>query len=462
MKKKKKWLIAGLLILLAISVDFFVLHFVKAEDSGESQVDFILDVRTDTLDEYQLFFSDTQTFDEEESSKASVGEIGDLQELIMGMQANAACLRLDFGMWPAHIYIDSVYVRAGEEEKEIPLSQIAACVDSHSIRTMKLQNDELYIETDQDDPYIVFHVSLTELTDHLQKTAEKNAWFLRVFLCVLADFVILILALNSDILVDSGINAIRDKKLIFDLAKNDFKTRYAGSYFGIIWAFVQPVIMILVYWFALGVGLRSGQTMSYPFVLWLMCGLVPWFFFSDALGSGTNALTEYSYLVKKVVFKINILPIVKIVSALFVHLVFVALVILLHACYGYYPSWYTLQIFYYITCNFALAMALIYLTSSAVVFFKDLNQIIGIILQVGIWATPIMWDASGFSSKMNMVLKLNPVYYVVNGFRDSLLEEVWFWERPAWTVCFWSIVILLYVIGRRVFKKLQIHFADVL
>ena len=111
---------------------------------------------------------------------------------------------------------------------------------------------------------------------------------------------------------------------------------------------------------------------------------------------------------------------------------------------------------------FAFVMALTYLTSSVVVFFKDLNQIIGIILQVGIWATPIMWDASGISPKLDAVMKLNPVYYVVNGFRDSLLGKVWFWERPVWTVGFWAIVILLYIIGRKVFKKLQIHFADVL
>lgn len=462
MTKKKKWVTACFLILLAVLANLFVLHFVKAEDAGDSQIDFIMDVRTDTLDEYQLFSSDTQTFEEAQSRKASIKEINVSQELTFKQRAGAGLIRLDFGNWPAHIYIDSVRVKAGKEEKTLPLSQVAACVDSHSINTMELQGDVLYLDTYQDDPYIVFSVDNADLVDTLQRAADKKALYLRIFLCILVDVVVLVLALNIDIVVDSGINAIRDKKLIFNLAKNDFKTKYAGSYFGMIWAFVQPVIMILVYWFALDIGLRSGQTMSYPFVLWLMCGLVPWFFFSEALGSGTNALTEYSYLVKKVVFKIDILPIVKLISAMFVHLFFVALVVVLHACYGYFPDWHTLQILYYIICMFAFVMALTYLTSSVVVFFKDLNQIIGIILQVGIWATPIMWDASGISPKLDAVMKLNPVYYVVNGFRDSLLGKVWFWERPVWTVGFWAIVILLYVIGRKVFKKLQIHFADVL
>lgn len=268
--------------------------------------------------------------------------------------------------------------------------------------------------------------------------------------------------LNMGVLKDAGRNLVYDRKLILSLAKNDFKTKYAGSYFGIIWAFVQPVIMMFVYWFALDIGLRSGDMLDYPFVLWLMCGLVPWFFFSDALGSGTNALTEYSYLVKKVVFKIDILPIVKVVSSIFVHLIFVILIIILHAFYGFYPDLYTLQVVYYIICMFALLIALAYITSSIVVFFKDLNQVIGIILQVGIWATPIMWSALNISAELNKVMKLNPVYYVVNGFRDSFLDKVWFWQRPVWTAGYWIVVFILYVVGRNIFKRLQTHFADVL
>ena len=112
---------------------------------------------------------------------------------------------------------------------------------------------------------------------------------------------------------------ISNRKLIWDLSKNDFKTRFAGSYLGIIWAFVQPIVTVLVYWFvfekgmhASGINLRSGITA--PFVLWLIAGLVPWFFFQEVLSGGTNALMEYSYLVKKVVFQIDILPIIKLIS----------------------------------------------------------------------------------------------------------------------------------------------------
>ena len=124
-----------------------------------------------------------------------------------------------------------------------------------------------------------------------------------------------------------------NRQLIFSLAKNDFKTKYAGSYLGIVWAFVQPIVTILVYWFVFSVGLRAGNADDYPFVLYLVSGIVPWFFFQDALNGGTNALLEYNYLVKKVVFKISILPMVKVISAMFVHCFFVVFALLLSSLY---------------------------------------------------------------------------------------------------------------------------------
>lgn len=87
--------------------------------------------------------------------------------------------------------------------------------------------------------------------------------------------------------------------MIFRLSKNDFMVKYAGSYFGIIWAFVQPMVTILLYWFVFQMGFRSGAVGETPFVLWLIAGMIPWFYFSDAISTGTNSLIEYSYLVKK-------------------------------------------------------------------------------------------------------------------------------------------------------------------
>ena len=255
----------------------------------------------------------------------------------------------------------------------------------------------------------------------------------------------------------------QDMKLISTLARNDFKTKYAGSYLGIIWAFVQPVVTILVYWFVFST-VRSGAKRAVPFVLWLIAGLVPWFFFQDSLNSGTNALIEYSYLVKKVVFKIDILPIVKLFSALYVHLFFMAVVVVLYTAMGFFPGITVIQLLYYSFAMFFLVLGIVYLTGAVVIFFRDLTQIIAIALQVGVWLTPIMWnfDDLRLGKRLTYIFKLNPMYYIVSGYRDSLIEGRWFWQRPVLTLYFWLFAAFMFWFGRRTFRKLKIHFADVL
>lgn len=260
----------------------------------------------------------------------------------------------------------------------------------------------------------------------------------------------------------------QSRKLIWKLAKNDFKTKYAGSYLGIIWAFVQPVITILVYWLVFEKGFSAKAEMfksgvEVPFVVYLTSGLVPWFFFSEAVSSSTNALIEYNYLVKKVVFKISILPLIKILAASFIHVFFVGVLLVIYLIYGYTPSIYLLQLVYYSFCMFVLVLAMSYTLCSVVVFFRDLAQIVAIALQIGMWATPIMWSFARVEGHPIAVLfKLNPLYYIVTGYRESLFDHRFFWQDTTLTIYFWAVTLLLFAFGTFVFKRLKPHFADVL
>lgn len=257
-----------------------------------------------------------------------------------------------------------------------------------------------------------------------------------------------------------------NRKLIMNLSKSDFKTKYAGSLLGIIWAFVQPVITVIVYSVVFQVVFAQADVGNVPYVLWLITGLVPWFFFNDALNGGTNAMLEYNYLVKKVVFKISILPIVKIISALFVHLFFICFTIVIYAVCGVIPGLCAVQIIYYMFCAFIFTLGLTYATSAVVVFFRDLTQIISIVLQVGMWFTPILWNVDNpafvLPPMVKKILMLNPMYYIVGGYRDSLINKVWFWQRPGLTLYFWCFTGLTFILGVFIFKRLKIHFADVL
>lgn len=255
---------------------------------------------------------------------------------------------------------------------------------------------------------------------------------------------------------------LRSRRLIWDLTKNDFRTKYLSSYLGIFWAFVNPVVSILILWFVFQVGFKSTSVEKVPFILWLLCGIVPWFFFAEALSSATQAVTDNSHLVKKVVFRVSVLPIIKILSALIIHVVFVGILAVLYLLYGYTFDLHSLQVVYYLLATIVLLLGLSWITSSIVVFVRDVGQLVTVLLQFGFWLTPIFWAPGILPEKYQPVVSLNPFYYIVDGYRASLLYKTWFWQDMGVTLYFWAVTGLIFVAGALLFNRLRPHFADVL
>lgn len=260
-----------------------------------------------------------------------------------------------------------------------------------------------------------------------------------------------------------------NKRLILSLVKNDFKVKYAGSYLGVIWAFVQPVITILLYWIVFEYGLRvvTADT-KVPFAIWLITGMIPWFFIADAVANGSSGFYEYNYLVKKVVFQISIIPVIKVLSSLLVHFVFMIFLLAVYILYHNFgtdisfPSIYILQLPYYMICAVILSLGIVYITSSIAVFFKDLMQFIYIMLQVGMWATPILWNQAIVPDEYKWIIYANPANYIVEGYRSAMAGGVWFWEIPYQSLWFWFCSVMIFAAGMVIFKRLKPHFADVL
>ena len=395
------------------------------------------------------------------SYEVSANTTNELQFVVPG---NTREIRMDFGSETGSIKIENMTVSCGSVTSQVSYDVFNKYSKDNGITEVTQAGDAIVVESNSNDPFLTW--DMESLIDDSKAKEEVNLlnMIAKALACLLEVLFVGFVLKRYNELVEFPVQIYQSKKLIMQLAKNDFKTKYAGSYLGIVWAFIQPVVTILVYWFVFDVGLRSGDVMEAPFILWLIAGLVPWFFFSDAWNGGTGALIEYQYLVKKVVFQIDILPLVRVLSAMFVHAFFVTFTVILHACYGYTPDLYTLQIFYYSFCVFVLVLGLSYITSAVVGFFKDLTQIINIILQVGVWMTPIMWnmDGMGLPGWLSAILKLNPMYYVVSGYRNALIHKVWFWENPSLTIYFWGVTLFILVVGALIFKKLKIHFADVL
>lgn len=259
---------------------------------------------------------------------------------------------------------------------------------------------------------------------------------------------------------------IKKKKddLVFvgQFALDDFKAKYAGSALGCLWAFLQPIITIVLYWFVFQLGFKSAPVENFPFILWLMIGLLPWFFVSDAIANATTSMVEYSYLVKKVLFNINILPLAKVISIMLVQAVLIVFAIVLYAVYGYYPDWYYLQLPIYLLYMVVYASGIAYLTATLYVFFKDTLQIVAIVLQVVFWMTPIVWDIAVMPEVVQKILVFNPLYYIVEGYRNIFIYKQTSNHSLGMIVYYWVIIFVILWIGLRLFERCKKHFADVL
>ena len=255
----------------------------------------------------------------------------------------------------------------------------------------------------------------------------------------------------------------QQKYVIRQLVKRDFQNKYLASYIGLPWAFIQPAATIFVMWFAFTFGLKvKAMDGGMPFVPWLICGLIPWFFISETLTTSANSLIEYAYLIKKTSFKVAIIPFIKIFTGLIIHLFFIGVIAILIAFYGFYPNIYWVQIIYLVFATFVLLSGIGWLVSSINVFVRDVGPIINVVISIMFWATPIIWPYGMLLGKMKYLALFNPFFYITEGYRYAFLQKAWMFQNIEMTVYFWVITGIIFVAGAMVFKRLTPHFADVL
>ncbi len=437
-------------VLLAIMI-----HFSYYESFG-----FQFNVQSKTQNEVQIFTGkEIADFNEENSVRYGINQVDVPIMPSMVLSTEIKYVRIDFDDNKiTENIISDIDIFKGENHQNA-MQELQNNISLHNVE-MTMDDNTFNLITTGEDPYIIIELDHDYIKEIIDNTTTTLLFVTGGVIAVVDILFILLMKMIKSSDFVKGI--IQNRRLIWNLSKNDFKTKYAGSFFGVIWAFVQPIVTVLLYWFVFQVGLRSGDVGEVPFVLWLMCGLVPWFFFQDAIMAITNSMIEYSYLVKKMVFQIDILPVVKLVTALFVHLFFIAFTIVMFCLMGYFPTISAIQLLYYLLCSIVFVLGLGYATCALVLFFKDLSQIIQILLQIGMWMTPILWNIEMLPKQFVWIMELNPMYYIVSGFRDSLITHTWVWNRMDITVNFWLITIALFAIGTYIYKKLKCHFADVL
>ncbi|MDD3569494.1 MAG: ABC transporter permease [Lachnospiraceae bacterium] len=424
-----------------------------------------INIYSDKNETLQLFYTQGKgnfNFDEPHSLNAEVSTSKNktFKDISIVFPQEAQELRIDFGSESGiNFSITSLEILKGNKKCFFSSEELSSLINSQEIKLNQIvvseNNGFINFRTEGNDSYILLTLDYLEPINNIYYFI--TAFFIAfVFLIVIYKFVYL-----EDVYLLAK-SVFNDRKLLLSLALNDFKVKFAGSYFGILWAFVQPICTILIFWFVFTFGLKSSPVSDVPFALWLTAGIVPWFFFSDAWSSATNCFMEYSYLVKKVVFKIDILPLVKILSAFFVHLFFVAFLVGLYTINGVFPALRMVGIFYYMICMIVLIIGISFITASVVIFFRDLTQIINIILQIMMWLTPIMWDINILPIKLIKFFKLNPMFYIVQGYRNCMIGSEPVFPSFSQTIYFWFIIAFLFFAGISLFRRLKVHFADVL
>lgn len=254
----------------------------------------------------------------------------------------------------------------------------------------------------------------------------------------------------------------KDRKLAIQLGKNDFRNRFANTSLGTIWGFAQPFVFMLTYVIVFQYILKTGSSGKYPYVVWFLPGMGMWMFISDAILNGSNSIRNYSYLVKKVVFPVDIIPVISITSSSCIGLFLIYIATMAAIAFGYFPN--ILIILYICFCVLCFVIAFTRLTSALTTVVPDFAQLLTIIIQLCMWFTPIIWNLNMISGKLSIVFKAFPFTYIVEGFRQAFISSstIITEHHGLYTFVFWGITILMYCWGNNVFKKTKKDFADVL
>lgn len=256
------------------------------------------------------------------------------------------------------------------------------------------------------------------------------------------------------------VQIVSNRAVFAELSSRDIKYKYFSTIGGTLWLILDPILFVALLWLIFS-NFKSGPNTDVPFLAYLATGFCLWQLFSTILSGGTNSIKQYSFLVTKINFPIFLIPMVKVCSALIINFIFLGVIFILLSILGITPTvkW-GLALYYQFSVSI-LSLGLIYITSSINIFIKDMTEIVNIVVRFGFWLTPIFWSIDRIPEKAVEILKYNPMFYIVEGFREALLPNYSRLELSD-HIYFWGFTISIFILGTIIFKKLKPYFAEVL
>lgn len=255
----------------------------------------------------------------------------------------------------------------------------------------------------------------------------------------------------------------RHHDLIRTMVWRDLLGRYRGSFAGLFWSVLNPFLLMATYYFVFGVVLQArfgGDPSREGFVLYFLAGMLPWLPFSEALGRAPGVLVEHATFIKKLIFPVETLPVNLVVSGLvtqiFAIVLFLGGLLLFRGSVPLAALWLPLLL----VPQLLLTMGLCWLSSALGLLFRDLGQLMGFLLTVWFFLTPICYPEESVPQAARQVLELNPFLHLVRAFRVTLLEGRAPDALPFVGLC--GTAVLVFLGGYTLFHKLRRSFPDLL
>ncbi|MDO8464705.1 MAG: ABC transporter permease [Gallionella sp.] len=253
----------------------------------------------------------------------------------------------------------------------------------------------------------------------------------------------------------------RHRSLVLELTKREFSGRYRGSFGGIVWSFIQPLFLLAVYTIAFGVILKSrwgfsGGTAEYA--LMLFAGLIVFNAFSECLGKSTTLITSNPNFVKKVVFPLELLPVITVATALIHALIGIVVWFMGYLLLFGAPKATAILFPLILVCFVPVLLGLGWLLSALGVIVKDISQLTGMLNHTLLFLTPIFYSIEAAPPLLQNLLMLNPLTFVVEQFRLVLF----YGQMPAMKglVIYFMLASLFAWVAFVLFKRLRPTFAD--
>jgi lipopolysaccharide transport system permease protein len=256
-------------------------------------------------------------------------------------------------------------------------------------------------------------------------------------------------------------NLVERRSLLFQLVRRDFEQRFVGSAIGWIWGMIHPLVLLVSWTFVFEFCLHQSPPPgvdSYP--LFLFAGMLPWLLFSETLQRAAPSLLDQANLITKTVFPAEIVPVSVFLSTLMSHLLALALMVAVTGIWKNRFSVFLLVLPLFMLATGLFAVGLAWIVSSLHVFLRDTAQVLSVVLTFWFWVTPVFIDEDKFPARGHFLLAANPLYYVVRGYRDVLLQSRM--PNVADLAIAAAFGVTAFIAGGLFFRYMKRGFADVL